>query len=128
MQDPAQRFGIAEVMRHPWFQTDLPSGWDELNGQCLQQQVHLLSLPYVGDCVTTGGSAAANQQLAQWIDSLTLIQVFTTELTVQPSLYHTRGMLQMSDEESAAPNDWIDAVLAEASELAGDTARQPHES
>ena len=38
-QDPAQRFGTAEVMSHPWFLVGLPPGWDRLNSVCLQNKV-----------------------------------------------------------------------------------------
>lgn len=40
-QDPNQRFGTAEIMRHPWFLVGLPQGWDQLNSWCLRNKASL---------------------------------------------------------------------------------------
>ena len=40
LQEPELRFGIAEVVSHPWFRIGLPQGWDNFNSECMLKQVH----------------------------------------------------------------------------------------
>ena len=40
-QDPEKRYSVAQVIAHPWFQTNLPAEAGRLNDKCLQRRVSM---------------------------------------------------------------------------------------
>ncbi|CAK0781057.1 hypothetical protein CVIRNUC_005271 [Coccomyxa viridis] len=67
--DPAKRFSIADIQRHPWYTKDLPVGVTRMNEECLKLKDHTAGYQTVQDIqrVVTeaiGGRAALrNEQL-----------------------------------------------------------------
>lgn len=53
VKDPFQRYTILDIMRHPFFRTDLPPAAAGLNAYCLSQQVSSLLCAGMPDCTAS---------------------------------------------------------------------------